>query len=220
MPFGFDKPHSWLRDDDAFDRFNRPGSSDWFDLSDDVSFAKPNNRHDGIKVESLLGYGGYLDLEKGGGPLGLSNRKLEEPIKTFQAKNGLKVDGLLKPGGPTITKMKELYGGVFGKTPAPTPAMTDAHVQRLHDGKDGFLHDQGPRFELKPNRRLDGKAHLMDYERWNRDWARAAAKVSRGRPPTRLRVSAQTNAGGARIPRHRRRRKLPATARASRKHRR
>jgi hypothetical protein len=94
MAFGFTHPNSWLREDEDFDGYNKPGSPDWFSLSDDVSFAKANNRHDAIKVESLLGYGGYLDHDKGGGPLGLSNRKLEQPIKAFQAKNGLKVDGL------------------------------------------------------------------------------------------------------------------------------
>jgi hypothetical protein len=174
MPFGQDKPHSWLREDDEFDRYNKPGSSDWFELSDDVSFKKPNNRHDTLKVESLLGYGGYMDLEKTGGAMGLTQGTLEQPIKLFQEKNGLEVDGLLKPGGPTIKKLKALYGNVFGRTPAPTPAMVDANAEVTHAGEDGFLYDQGPTFALKPNRRLDGKAHRMEYERWNRDWARGS----------------------------------------------
>jgi hypothetical protein len=183
MPFGYDSSDSWLRDDDEFDRYNKPGSPDWFSLSDDVSWNKPNNRHDGIKVESLLGYGGYMDVEKTGGPLGLSPGRLEEPIKKFQEKNGLKVDGLLKPGGPTITKMKQLYGGAFGKAPAPTPAMVDADAWRRHEGEESFLYDKGPKFELKPNRRLDGKAHLMEFERWNREWARGSGHVPESLAP-------------------------------------
>jgi hypothetical protein len=183
MPLGYDSSDSWLRDDDEFDRYNKPGSPDWFSLSDDVSWNKPNNRHDGIKVESLLGYGGYMDVEKTGGALGLSPARLEEPIKKFQAKNGLKVDGLLKPGGPTITKLKQLYGGVFGKTPAPTPAMVDADAWRRSEGEDGFLYDKGPKFELKPNRRLDGKVHHFDFERWNREWARGSGHVPESLAP-------------------------------------
>ena len=159
------------------------GDAKWrrFSLSDDVRFDKPNNRHDAFKVESLLGYGGYMDLEKSGGPLGLATGRLEKPIKEFQAKNGLKIDGLLKPGGPTITKMKELYGDVFGKAPAPTPAMVDANAEVTHAGEDGFLFDKGLRFGVRPNKRLDGKAHLMEFERWNREWARGS-----GNDPTSL----------------------------------
>ncbi|MFM7347809.1 MAG: hypothetical protein ACKO1J_20855, partial [Tagaea sp.] len=129
MPFGF--THSWLREDDELDRYNKPGSPDWFDLSDEVSFEKPNNRHDALNVESLLGYGGYLDLDRGGGAMGLGPRRLEEPLKAFQEKNGLKVDGLLRPGGPTITKMKQLYGKAFAGSPAPTPAMMDVQAEQI-----------------------------------------------------------------------------------------
>jgi hypothetical protein len=47
----------------------------------------------------------------------------------------------------------------------------DAHVERKEAGEEGFLWDSAPAPLPKPNQRLDGKAHLMDYERWNRDWA-------------------------------------------------
>jgi hypothetical protein len=168
------------RRSDTFDRYNKPGASSWFDLSDDVSFTKPNNRHDALKVESLLGYGGYMDLDQRGGPLGLSRGTLEKPIKAFQARNGLEVDGWLKPGGPTIKKMQALYGNVFGAMPAPTPAMMDAHVEKRDAGEEGFLHDTAPTFGVKPNPRLDRKAPLMEFERWNRDWARGSGNDPKG----------------------------------------
>ncbi|MFM7344060.1 MAG: hypothetical protein ACKO1J_01655, partial [Tagaea sp.] len=139
-----------------------------------MSFDKPNNRHDALKVESLLGYGGYLDLDKGGGAMGLGPRRLEEPLKAFQEKNGLKVDGLLKPGGPTITKMKQLYGKAFAGSPAPTPAMMDVQAEQIDEGKDGFIYGAAPKPLPKPNKRLDAKTELFDYERWNSDWARNA----------------------------------------------
>ena len=93
-----------------------------FSLSDDVRFDKPNNRHDAFKVESLLGYGGYMDLEKSGGPLGLATGRLEKPIKEFQAKNGLKVLQLTSP-----ELNPKFYG--FSPTPNPRPAgETDIEV--------------------------------------------------------------------------------------------
>jgi hypothetical protein len=133
-----------------------------------------------LKVETLLGYGGYMDLDQRGGPLGLSRGTLEKPIKAFQARNGLEVDGWLKPGGPTIKKMQQLYGNAFGATPAPTPAMMDAHVEKRGAGEEGFLHDTAPKFGVKPNPRLDGKAPLMEFERWNRDWARGSGNDPKG----------------------------------------
>jgi hypothetical protein len=58
--------------------------------------------------------------------------------------------------------------------------MMDAHVERTSAGEEGFLHDTSPKFELKPNRRLDRKAPLMEYERWNRDWARGSGDDPKG----------------------------------------
>ncbi|MCM0022199.1 MAG: hypothetical protein NBV67_19585 [Tagaea sp.] len=59
----------------------------------------------------------------------------------------------------------------------------DAHVEKRDAGEDGFLHDEAPRFGVKPNRRLDAKAHLMEYERWNRDWARGSGDDPKGLAP-------------------------------------
>jgi hypothetical protein len=73
-----------------------------------------------------------------------------------------------------------LYGAVFGATPAPTPAMMDADVEKRDAGEEGFLHHTAPTFGVKPNKRLDAKAPLMEYERWNRDWARGSGDDPKG----------------------------------------
>ncbi|MCM0021617.1 MAG: hypothetical protein NBV67_16615, partial [Tagaea sp.] len=42
---------------------------------------------------------------------------------------------------------------------------------------------EAPKFGVKPNRRLDAKAPLMEFERWNRDWARGSGDDPKGLAP-------------------------------------
>ncbi|NFV81885.1 peptidoglycan-binding domain-containing protein [Magnetospirillum aberrantis] len=67
-------------------------------------------RADVAKVQTLLGKAGYLDLGQDG-PSGYANPNTDKAIRDFQKENGLQVDGVLKPGGPTIAKLGGLLGG-------------------------------------------------------------------------------------------------------------
>ncbi len=69
-----------------------------------------NTRADVAKVQTLLGKAGYLDLGQDG-PSGYANPNTDKAIRDFQQDNGLQVDGVLKPGGPTIAKLGGLLGG-------------------------------------------------------------------------------------------------------------
>lgn len=69
-----------------------------------------NTRADVAKVQTLLGKTGYLDLGQDG-PSGYANPNTDKAIRDFQKDNGLQVDGVLKPGGPTIAKLGGLLGG-------------------------------------------------------------------------------------------------------------
>jgi peptidoglycan hydrolase-like protein with peptidoglycan-binding domain len=69
-----------------------------------------NTRADVAKVQTLLGKAGYLDLGQDG-PSGYANPNTDKAIRDFQKENGLQVDGVLKPGGPTIAKLGGLLGG-------------------------------------------------------------------------------------------------------------
>ncbi|HTH16126.1 MAG TPA: BPSL0067 family protein [Magnetospirillum sp.] len=69
-----------------------------------------NTRADVAKVQTLLGKAGYLDLGQDG-PSGYANPGTDKAIRDFQQDNGLEVDGVLKPGGPSITKLGGLLGG-------------------------------------------------------------------------------------------------------------
>jgi peptidoglycan hydrolase-like protein with peptidoglycan-binding domain len=105
----------------ADDENELPGSSDWFKLDGEVGLGRANKRADLVKVESLLANSGDLDLSEIGGPTGYGLYTVEDGVKKYQSRNGLDVDGWMKPGGPTISKMKEQLGGILGGYPAPTP---------------------------------------------------------------------------------------------------
>lgn len=47
------------------------------------------------------------------GPLGLWSPRPEKAARSFREQNGPKVDGLLNPGGPTITGLKTKVGGLL-----------------------------------------------------------------------------------------------------------
>lgn len=69
-----------------------------------------NTRADVAKVQTLLGKTGYLDLGQDG-PSGYASPNTDKAIRDFQKDNGLQVDGVLKPGDPTIAKLGGLLGG-------------------------------------------------------------------------------------------------------------
>lgn len=171
----FERKSNWLLNDDELHPADRPGSADWFDLADEVGRGRANQRSDVIKIESLLGRAGLFDVERLDGPLGYANEQLDKPIRDFQRKNGLAIDGYLRPDGPTIGMFKELYGGEYAPFPAPTPAMIDAHHARRDQGEDGFLVDRWPALDVRPHPRLDPLQKDFGFDDWNEDWVRFQA---------------------------------------------
>lgn len=61
------------------------------------------------KVETLLDRAKSLDLGKTDGPTGYAGERLFDGIRDFQKRNGLKVDGRLNPGGPTLAGLKNRF---------------------------------------------------------------------------------------------------------------
>jgi hypothetical protein len=94
---------------------------------------------------------GDLDLFDIGGPTGYGLYTVEDGVKKYQSRNGLEVDGWMKPGGPTIVKMKEQLGGLLSGYPAPTPEQVDQHHRLRTEGKDGLLNVELPALSLKGN---------------------------------------------------------------------
>ena len=138
-------------DDDYTTLDNAPGASGWFDLGDTVGLGRANRRHDMLKVETLLANAGDLDLSKTGGAMGYGLYTVDDAVRKFQGRNGLKVDGWLRPDGPTIAKLKDQLGGVLGGYPAPTPEQVDLHHRLRNRGEEGLLAVEPPNYKLLPN---------------------------------------------------------------------
>ena len=169
---------TWLKQDDDLMLGDRPVSSDWFALSDEVGHGRINHRRDVIKVESLLNQAGLFDLEKLDGPWGYANERLDAPIKEYQKRNGLKVDGFMRPDGETINRFRQDFGDVFAEYPAPTPAMADAHHALREKGEDGLLVDRWPELKINPHPRLDPLTAGTGLDEWNDSWVRHAIRAN------------------------------------------
>lgn len=169
---------TWLKQDDDLMLGDRPGSSDWFALSDEVGRGRINHRRDVIKVESLLNQAGLFDLEKLDGPWGYANERLDAPIKAYQKRNGLKVDGFMRPDGETINRFRRDFGDTFANFPAPTPAMADAHHALREQGEDGLLVDRWPELKINLHPRLDPLAAKAGFDEWNDSWVRHAIRAN------------------------------------------
>lgn len=97
-----------------------------------------NHRPDVAKVETLLGDAGYYKPMTDSGPNGWHNPNLDSAIRSFQKDKELQVDGLLKPGGPTITAIGGLFGGAKPQDKPPFP------VDSTDPGKGVWI-DEWPR---------------------------------------------------------------------------
>lgn len=169
---------TWLKQDDDLMLGDRPGSSDWFALSDEVGRGRTNHRRDVIKVESLLNQAGLFDLERLDGPWGYANERLDAPIKEYQKRNGLKVDGFMRPDGETINRFRQDFGDTFANFPAPTPAMADAHHALREQGEDGLLVDRWPELKINSHPRLDPLTAGTRLDEWNDSWVRHAIRAN------------------------------------------
>ncbi|OEJ65231.1 hypothetical protein BEN30_15275 [Magnetovibrio blakemorei] len=95
------------------------------EISQSVGLKGKNAPKDIAKVETLLGAHQALDLSKTDGPTGYMGQRLDQGIKRFQKSNGLKIDGVINPGGETIQALtKNLAHNATAPSPAPaTPAI-------------------------------------------------------------------------------------------------
>ncbi len=125
-------------------------TSDWFELLADVGRSRPNRRDDTFKVESLLANEGDPELRAGIGPTGAWSPLLDAAIRRFQKRRGLKVDGWLSPGGPTIEALRDSQAGAFAGFDVPTPDEIDAHHAAIADGNDPLIAFASPPARLHP----------------------------------------------------------------------
>ncbi|MBN2752106.1 MAG: hypothetical protein JXQ84_05295 [Rhodospirillaceae bacterium] len=70
-----------------------------------------------ILVERRIGRTGHYQPLKDG-PSGYVSNSPDEAIRGFQGDNSLNVDGVLNPGGPTISTLEKAVGGRWKPSPA------------------------------------------------------------------------------------------------------
>gem|GEM_PF-2627762 len=135
---------------DLEDDATKFSATDWFSLENTVGLGRSNNRHDIYKVESLLANTGDLDTSHTDGPTGFGLYTVDEAVRKFQDRNGLKVDGWLRPDGPTIGKLKEQLGSTLAGYLAPSIEQLEAHRAAVQKGEPGLLNMKLPDVSLKP----------------------------------------------------------------------
>ena len=75
-------------------------------------------------MESLLGETGHLDLDETAGPTGSWDARTDAAARSFQRDQGLAIDGLLAPAGPTIGRLGDTLGGKVVAKPVKAPSPT------------------------------------------------------------------------------------------------
>ncbi|CAA7614335.1 hypothetical protein MTBLM5_130040 [Magnetospirillum sp. LM-5] len=160
----------------GFGRNQSSSDDDFFSLGAPVGPGQPNRREDVIKVETILGNTGHHDLAKTDGPLGWWGDRQEKAVKDWQGENGLKVDGMLKPNGPTISSLKQAAGGLLGGFKPPSPDEVDDHHDRLGRGEPGILNTRPARLSIP----VPEKVPELDEQTlaFNADSARALTRTS------------------------------------------
>jgi hypothetical protein len=117
----------------------RDPADDWFDLEDWVGPGRPSRRADVAKIEGILAGSGDYSLARTQGPTGWWGLALDEGIRAYQRRNGLAVDGALRPDGPTIRHMRDAFAHKLGRWQPPTPEDIDAHHAALDAGGDDVV---------------------------------------------------------------------------------
>ncbi len=124
------------------------GAGGWYDLDDWVGPAHPSTRADIAKLEAILANSGDFPMERFQGPTGYWGGALDAGIRAYQKRNGLKVDGTLRPGGPTISHMRDSFAGLFDGYAPPTVADIDAHQNVVGDDNPGTIAWRKPAVDL------------------------------------------------------------------------
>ena len=124
------------------------GAGGWFDLDDWVGPGHPSGRADVAKLEAILANSGDFPMERFQGPTGYWGGALDAGIRSYQKRNGLKVDGTLRPGDPTISHMRDSFASLFDGYEPPTPDDIDAHQNVVGDDNPGTIAWRRPAVDL------------------------------------------------------------------------
>ena len=106
---------------------DRPDTKGLSTITNSVGMEGRNDRTDVAVAEKLLHQNGVLDTNQTKGPTGYFGTRADQAIRTFQKDQGLKVDGLMLPNGPTI---KALQAGTKKTPTLITPGLATAALAK------------------------------------------------------------------------------------------
>jgi len=99
------------------------GPKGTLDIKQGIGLTSRNRRPDVAKVETFLDLLGEHDTAPTEGPTGYYSIRLEDNLKAYQIKNGLKPDGVVNPQGETLGRIKRdltrTLGPATRKPPRP-----------------------------------------------------------------------------------------------------
>ena len=96
-------------------------------------------------VKKVLSKAGAFSFDPGNEPTTVANDRFKKAIRTFQAGNDLKVDGLIRSGGPTVHALgRKTMGQENGR-----PSGYDAADYKAATGKDGNKYLNGAPIFIK-----------------------------------------------------------------------
>lgn len=113
--------------------FNPDASPSGIELSDEIGNGRVNREEDVTGVKQALGALGLYRYDRTADPSPFIDRAMLDGIKAFQAGNGLNVDGLMQPGGETVTAMNVALGGAPRQDNSAKPANGMRNLLAVND---------------------------------------------------------------------------------------
>ena len=129
--------------DNRFEKFEPSAKRQDLSLDGSLGDNADNIRREVFAVKKVMSKAGAFDFDPGNEPTTVANVRFKTAIRNFQAANDLKVDGLIRPGGPTVhmlgfKTMGQENGRPSGYDAADFKAATGRDPNKLLSGKAIF----------------------------------------------------------------------------------
>lgn len=137
-------------------------------LSNRVGNNLENEEKDVLAIKNRLHSAGYFDLNEGAEPHGYITKQMDGAIRSFQSANGLRVDGILNPGGETESALRKIATSSTEEN-IPVPKRKPAHL----DATGRMIREDTPKAYKyldrvpKPKTELFKGDRAQEWEDWN-----------------------------------------------------
>ena len=129
----------------AWRRGERPvARPDLFELAAGVGSFERNKREDVAGIEQALSLTGDFDLAPTEGPTGFFSDAKGRAIRRFQERNGLRPDGQVRPGGPTVRTLEKQLASTAPTRDVSTGRERGRRAKLLAAGAGGKVRPKSP----------------------------------------------------------------------------